>query len=94
MVPDDAWMKRLGYRRLPVDPALRLLEALAVHLSALLRGSPGAMRRTVRLRGSAAVERRTVEELLREECEHADQHLGDIRAALAPKTRRPGGQSS
>ncbi len=82
LVPDDAWMKRLGYGRLPVDAALRLLDALCVHLSAVLRGSPDAMRRVVRLRGSAAVERRTVGQVLRDECDHAEQHLEDIRAAI------------
>lgn len=87
LVPDDGWMKRLGYGRLPVEPALRLLDALCAHLPPVLRGSPGSLRRVVRLRGASAVERRTVEQVLREECEHADQHLGDIHAALAARVR-------
>jgi hypothetical protein len=92
LVPDDAWMKRLGYARLPVDPALGLLDALAAHLSAVLRGSPGALRRVVRLRGSSGVERRTVEQVLAGECEHADQHLRDIREARGPRIRRGSGR--
>jgi len=85
LVPDGPWMKRLGYARLPVEPALRLLDALGAHLSALLRGSPGSLRRSVRLRATSTVERRTVEQVLAEECEHSDRHLRDIQASLAAR---------
>ena len=87
LVPDEAWMRRLGYRRLPVEPALALLDALCIHLAAVLGGSPEALRRSVALRGSTGVERRTVEEILRAECEHAEQHLRDIRAVRSAAAR-------
>ncbi|HKB71174.1 MAG TPA: hypothetical protein VKH46_10055 [Thermoanaerobaculia bacterium] len=83
LVPDAGWTKRLGYRRLPVDPAIRLLEALCAHVGGVLRGAPGGMRRLVRLRGSESVSRKTVEGVLREECDHAELHLRDLRAAAA-----------
>lgn len=88
LMPDAGWTKRLGYRRLPVDPAIRLLEALSAHVAGILRGAPGGMRRHVRLRGSKSVRRRTVERLLREECDHADLHLRDLRAAVRRIGRR------
>ena len=72
LVPGDAWMKRLGYSRLPIEAALRLLDALCAHLAGLLRGSPGSLRRVVRLRGTSGIERSRV----------------DIRAALAARTSR------
>jgi hypothetical protein len=87
LVPDESWMKRLGYARLPVEPAIRLLDALCAHLSSVLRGSPGSLRRVVRLRGTSGIERSTVERVLADEWEHAEQHLRDIRAALAARAR-------
>jgi len=88
LVPDESWMARLGYARLPVEPALRLLDALSEQLSRVLRGSPGSLRRVVRLRGTSGIERSTVERVLADECDHAEQHLRDIRAALDARTRR------
>jgi hypothetical protein len=88
LVPDGAWMARLGYRRLPVGPALDLLEALGAHLSAVIAGARGGLSSPVRLRGSAKrPTRTTVEEVLREECEHADHHLRDVREILASRRR-------
>jgi len=80
MVPDARWRKGLGYGRAPVERALRLLEAVTAHLAGLVRTAPGAMGRSVLLVGSpgAKGERRTVERLLAEECEHAAQHLREI----------------
>jgi len=83
LVPDGEWMKRLGYGRRPVDPAIRLLDALCAHVAGILRGSPDALARSVRLRGSSGARRRTLERVLRDECDHAALHLRDIRAAVA-----------
>jgi hypothetical protein len=91
LVPDDRWMKRLGYDHRPIEPALRLLDALAVHLGGLLRESPAMLRRSVRLRGSSGLQRRTVARILREECDHAEQHLRDIRSASRSGGRRTNG---
>jgi hypothetical protein len=88
LVPDAAWMRRAGYGRLPASGASRLLDALRLHVAAVVRNVPRAMERSVRLRGSAGVVRRTVEEVLAAECAHADLHIADIRKARAA-ARRP-----
>jgi hypothetical protein len=83
LVPDAAWMRRLRYRRLPVEPALGVLEALTAHVAALARSCPRAH---VRLVGtSGRMKRTTVTTLLREECAHAKHHLADIRAISTDK---------
>lgn len=92
MVPDARWRKGLGYDRAPVEPAIRLLEALAAHVTGLVRNAPGAMSRSVRLVGSpgARPRGRTVDRLLADECEHAARHLRDI--ADTKKTHRRSGE--
>ncbi len=88
LFPDRAWMARLGYGRLSVGPALDLFEALSAHVAGLVAGARGGLSSPVRLRGSAGrVRRTTVERVLRDECDHADHHLRDLRRVLA--RRRP-----
>ena len=80
LIPDEKWMQWLRYDRAPLEPAIRLLEALCVHISGIVENAPGGMRRQVRLvsspRGRTA--RRSVRQILEEECEHARHHLRDI----------------
>jgi len=85
VLPNGAWMKRLGYDELPIGTSLALLEALVLHLTAVLRRSPAALRRTVRLldRPGAALRRRMVAQVLADECEHARHHLQEVSAAKA-----------
>jgi hypothetical protein len=80
VLPDQKWMKRLGYDRAPLDPALALLEALCAHVAGLARSAPGGMKSSVRLLGSpgARPRRRTVRQVLADEREHARHHLRDI----------------
>jgi hypothetical protein len=89
MYPDARWVKSLGYGRAPLEPALKLLEALSSHVAGLARRAPGGMARSVRLVDSpgARTRRRTLEQLLAEECGHARHHLRDI--AETKKARRP-----
>ena len=89
LYPDADWMKRLGYDRAPLDPALGLVEALSLHVAGIVRSAPGGMSRHVRLQGTAARPvRRTVRQLIDEEIEHARHHLRDISSVL--KIERPG----
>jgi hypothetical protein len=83
MYPDSRWVKGLGYGRAPLEPALRLFEALCSHIAGLARRAPGGMSRSVRLVDSAGARprRRTLEQVLAEECEHARHHLRDIAKA-------------
>ena len=80
VIPDRKWMNRLGYDRAPLAPALALLEALCAHVAGLARGVPGGMKRSVRLLDSpgARTHRKTVRQVLDDECKHARHHLRDI----------------
>ena len=74
MVPDEKWMKRLGYAQIDVAPAIALLRALTTHIAALL--DEEKMSRRLRFVGSDDV--KTIEEILRDEVEHAREHLGRV----------------
>ncbi len=78
--PDAGWMKRLGYDRAPIEPALALLELLRTHVTEVVRVAPGGMRRAVKLLDApgAKPRRLTVEQVLAGEYEHAQHHLRDI----------------
>jgi hypothetical protein len=90
LFPDQRWMKRLGYDRAPLEPAIRLLEALCAHVVGITRRASGSMGRNIRLVGTPGGRgaRRTVRWVLEEECEHARHHLRDI--ARAKVSLRPG----
>lgn len=80
--PDKRWMHRLGYDRRPVGPAITMLRALCAHVTGLIGGERRALMRTVRLNDAAGAPRyvMTVEDILRQEVQHADEHLGEIRS--------------
>lgn len=80
--PDRAWMARLGYDRAPVGPALETLRALIRHLTGLLRASPDAPRREVRLFDAPGAKTYvlTAAAVIRQEVEHAREHLGEVAA--------------
>jgi hypothetical protein len=89
MIPDKRWMSRLGYDRAPLEPAIELLEALCAHVAGLARGTPESKRPYVRLLGStgARPRRRTLKQVLHEECDHARHHLRDIAATRRAHSR-------
>lgn len=80
VMPNTGWLKRLGYDKAPVEPALDLLEALSKHIATVLRRAPSSLQRTVRLldKPGARLRRRTVKQVLAEECGHAQHHLGEV----------------
>jgi hypothetical protein len=82
--PSRSWMKRVGYDKAGVKPALAMLRALAVHLSGLLEGHPGRMKRALRVndRPGAGRYTLTVEDILRHQVEHTGEHLRSIAAIL------------
>jgi hypothetical protein len=93
LIPDTVWMRRLRYDRLPVDPAIDLLESLCLHVAGVVRQAPGSMRRKVRLVGSQSrrASHRTLGQVLEDECEHARHHLRDIestKGAVSGTTRK------
>jgi DinB family protein len=80
--PDKSWMQRVGYDTADVGPAIETLRALCQYISGLLGGRPGALARTVKLNDAPGATRyvMTVEKILWQEVEHANDHLGDIRS--------------
>jgi hypothetical protein len=80
--PNKRWMQRVGYTNTDVKPALNTLGALCRHMSALIGSQPDALARTVKLNDTPGGKRyvMTVEQILRQEVEHARDHLGEVRA--------------
>jgi hypothetical protein len=80
--PNKSWMRRVGYESAELDPAIKMLRALSHHISALIAKRPQAYSRTVQLRDTPDGPRYvlTVEGILRQEVEHADEHLIMIQA--------------
>lgn len=79
--PTKAWMRKVGYDKAPIDPAIAMLRAICRHLSGLIAGTPGSLERTVKLNDAPGRPRyvRTIAEILSEQVDHATGHLGDIR---------------
>jgi len=75
--PDASWMRRVGYSKAPIRPALDALRALCQHISGLINSTSAALRREVRLLDAPGAElyAKTVEEILQQEVEHAEEHL-------------------
>jgi hypothetical protein len=80
VMPDAGWMKRLGYDRMPIEPALRMLEHLCAHVATVVRVAPGGLAGKVRLVDAPGAKPygRTIQQILEEECEHAQRHLHDV----------------
>ena len=84
--PGGDWMKRMGYDRAPVQPALAALRALCEYVSGLIAAAPDGFARLVQLLDAPGAElySKTVAGILAQEVEHAAEHLGtlsQIRAA-------------
>lgn len=77
VTPDASWMQRVGYNTAPVGPALATLRALCEHIAGLIRASPDGLRREVRLLDAPGAElyAKTVQDILVQEIEHAEEHL-------------------
>ena len=80
--PNKSWMRRVGYDSAVIEPAIKLLRALSQHISGLIGKNPRAFSRTVQLSDTPSGPRymMTVEGILRQEVEHADEHLKLIQA--------------
>ncbi len=90
MMPFGPWMDRLPYRSMPIQPSLEALRALNAWVAAVVEGADQGLSREVRLRDSPEAEPRpvTVAEVLRQEVDHTEEHVAEIRATL--KTSRSG----
>ena len=77
MLPFGPWMERLRYDTKPIEPALRLLEALNAWVAAQIEAAPVVLGNEIRLRDQPGGELRTVTlaDVLRQEADHAEHHL-------------------
>lgn len=83
LYPDTAWVKRMGYAGIPVEPALATLKGLCRHISNIILARPDALQCEVRVFDSPGAETYTltVEDILRQEVGHAEEHLAGFRKA-------------
>ena len=86
--PDRAWMERMGYRG-AVAPAIEVLSPVCRYVNALLSAAPAALRREIKLLGAPGTEPypMTVEQMIRQEVEHARHHLQEIDEILKQRPR-------
>jgi len=79
--PGGSWMRRLGYNRAPIGPAIATLSALCRHIAAILSVRPGRLRCTVRLFDAPGSPKytKTVGQILLDEVSHAREHLQAFR---------------
>jgi|SRR5215469_10939203 len=80
ITPDRDWMRRLGYDRAPIEPALALHESLAHHIASLLALKPRGLRRSIAILDSPGGRPRTttVAKILGDEVTHVSHHLEEI----------------
>ncbi len=83
VTPEGEWVRRLGYNRVAVEPALAFFEHLCHYVALVVRAAPRGLRSHVHLKDtpSGTLTRRTVEQILRDEWKHAQHHLKDIAKA-------------
>jgi len=90
--PGGSWMKKLGYDRAPVAPAIATLSALSRHFAAILAVIPDGLQRTIQLNDAPGAPRytKTVRQILDDEAGHADEHLATLprRRAATRRARR------
>jgi hypothetical protein len=77
MQPFGKWMERMRYDRKPLEPSLRLLEALNAYVAAQIEPLADGLEREVLLRDEAGAEPHavTVAEVLIQEANHARDEL-------------------
>lgn len=79
--PNKKWMRRVGYDRASVDPALAMMRALIRHITGLLELQPASLHRVVSLNDEPGAERykKTIRQIIEGEIEHAAEHLEQVR---------------
>lgn len=81
MLPFGPWMGRMRYSEKPLEPSLRLLEAINAWVAAQLEPLEDGLQRTVQLRDEpgGALRTATVASVLHQEFVHARDHVDEIR---------------
>jgi len=87
--PDREWMERMAYKTAPTGPALTALHALCEHFADLIKAIPEGFEREVRLLDAPGAQPygKTVRELVSEQVEHVEGHLGTVREIRAAHGR-------
>src|SRR5262245_24931488 len=78
MLPFGKWVDRMAYASKPIEPAMQMLRAVNDYVTAQVRPLKDGLKREVLLRDAprAKPRRATVADVLRQEIEHLDEHLG------------------
>jgi hypothetical protein len=73
-------MKRMGYAKAPTGPAIATLRALNEQVANLVKVNPKVLKRKVTVFDAPGgpTYTMTVEQIMRHEVSHADEHLGDL----------------
>ena len=87
--PDRSWMERMGYTRAAVAPAIVALSALGHFVTSLLTAFPDVLQREVKFLGDpgGVPYSMTVEQMIRQEVEHARVHVQDVTETLKQHSR-------
>lgn len=80
MMPFGPWLERLDYAHKPIEPALAVLRALSAYVAAQIEPLADGLEREVFLRDApdAELRRVTTADLLRQEIDHAREHLAEL----------------
>lgn len=80
LYPNLDWIKRMGYAKAPLKPAIRMLDCMNEHVANLVRVNPKVLKRKVTLRDTPEGESysMTVEQIMEHEIGHAIGHLKEV----------------
>lgn len=80
LYPNLDWIKRMGYAKAPIKPAVKMLDSMNEHVANLVRVNPKVLKRKVTLFDTPGGETytMTVEEIMQHEASHAIDHLKEV----------------
>jgi len=80
LYPNLVWIKRMGYAKAPIKPAIQMLECMNEHIANLVRVNPKVLKRKVTLfdKPGGDTHTMTVEEIMHHESSHAIDHLKEV----------------
>jgi DinB superfamily len=80
-VPQDEWAKRWSYKERLIEPSLALFRANRSHIVQLLRHTPGALEKSLRVRWPTALGEQDVKVrlIVEGQTQHALAHIAEIR---------------
>jgi len=86
MLPFGPWLERLDYAHKPIEPARRLLEVINEYVAAQIEPLADGLEREIFLRDApeAELRRMSVAGILRQEIDHAREHLDELASVTLP----------